>query len=244
MAPAEGTKKTIIAIHGAGMHAGIWGGIMPHLLDYHMRAVTLPGHDIDRPSQPLTSIADMAAVIKDEMKSRDDGSVILMGHSMGALVSLEAAGHPAVSAVVVLGAAAEMPVNEDLLKMAAEKPGDANAMIAKWSVPSSSPAADGLRGLMAAIQSAADPKAVFADLAACDQYKTGAETVRALQKPLLVISGDKDKMVSSTGAHALADLAVKSRFEILNDCGHMAMIEQPIEAAALINDFLKENAGC
>ena len=58
-------RQTIIALHGAGMQAGIWGGIVPHLLDYHVTALSLPGHDPKKADTPLQSIADMAAWLRD-----------------------------------------------------------------------------------------------------------------------------------------------------------------------------------
>lgn len=212
---------------------------MPHLLDYYLDPLTLPGHQPGAAGQqPMLSIEDMAAYVRGELKSMEKQSVILMGHSMGALAALEAAADPAVAGLVLMGAASAMPVNEDLLKQAAADPQAANEMICKWSISSASPQADAIRTIMGAIQRTVDPAMVAADLRACDHYKNGATAAAAIAKPVLVIAGERDKMVSAASGNKLADMCQRGRFVQLDNCGHMPMIEQPIETADHIRHFI------
>lgn len=232
-------KQTILAIHGAGMHAGAWGGLIPFLTDYHFNALTLPGHDLARPSKPLASIEEMANLVREELRGMEKNSVILLGHSMGGLVALEVANDPAVAALVVMGTAMAMPVNDDLLKTATEKPSDANQMIAKWSISSAHAQAESFRALVASIQNEADPSCVSVDLKACDAYKNGLAAAQRVTVPVLVMSGEKDKMVSAASAQKLAEACKQGRFVQIDLCGHMPMIEQPLETAEHIQHFLR-----
>lgn len=232
-------RHTIIALHGAGMQAGIWGGIVPHLLDYHVSALSLPGHDPKKDDAPLTRIEDMAAWLAAHLDSLPgDGSYVLMGHSMGALVALEAAAHPAVQSVVLMGAAAQMAVNDDLLTLAREKPEDAGAMIRKWGIYSGHPQAEAVGTVVKAIMAATKQDALGVDLTACHTYTGGADAARGLQKPVLVVCGENDKMTRALDGQALADVLPAGQHVLLPDCGHMMMIEHPIETALEIKRFL------
>jgi len=132
-------SKFIMAVHGAGMHAGVWGSLVGGL-PLPCQAISFPGHG-RTDGELLPSIEKMAEWINARLADHSPQSVALLGHSMGALVALEAARHPAVQALVLMGAAAKMPVHPDLLKQAAEKPEAAMEMILKWGVSSAHPRA-------------------------------------------------------------------------------------------------------
>src|SRR5690606_12043151 len=108
----------LLAVHGAGMNAAVWGGVAPHLAAAghgHFQAVTLPGHGADG-SAALDGIDAMARWLCARIDALPGNErVILLGHSMGALAALAAAHHPRVAGTVALGAADRMPVHPDLL---------------------------------------------------------------------------------------------------------------------------------
>lgn len=233
-------RTTIIALHGAGMQAGIWGGIMPHLLDYQVSSVSLPGHDPKKEGAPLTTIQEMAAWVRNYIAGLPKESrYVLMGHSMGALVALEAAKDDAVQSVILMGAAAKMPVNAELLEMAAQQPDEAGAMIRKWSIYKAHPQAEAVATVVKAIMVSARPEALAVDLKACHDYTQGTAAAGALDKPALVICGDADKMTRAVDGQELADLLPQGQHVLLENCGHMMMVEHPIETALEIKRFLR-----
>jgi pimeloyl-ACP methyl ester carboxylesterase len=235
-------RQTIIALHGAGMQAGIWGGMMPHLLDYHVSPVSLPGHDPKKDDQPLATIQDMAQWVRDHIAGLPQNlPYVLMGHSMGALVALEAAKDAAVQSVILMGAAAAMPVNADLLALAADKPEEAGAMIRKWGIYKGHPQAEAVATVVKAIMVSTRQEALAIDLKACNDYTAGAATATALQKPALVISGEADKMTRALDGQYLADVLPQGQHVLLPDCGHMMMMEHPIESALEIKRFLSQS---
>jgi pimeloyl-ACP methyl ester carboxylesterase len=224
---AASDPKLIIAIHGAGMQAGIWEILSQNL---PCRALSLPGHG--ETAGPLrSSIADMAAWVEEQIKGRPAGSIVLMGHSMGALVALEAAKSPAVAALVLMGAAARMPVHPDLLKQAATAPEAGAAMILKWGISPSRTEAGGL------VKQQMEPTALANDLAACHAYSQGEATAKAVHKPSLVIAGADDKMTKPAEGKALAEI-LEARFHLASACGHMMMVENPLEIAREIKAFM------
>lgn len=228
----------IVAIHGAGMTAGVWGGLVPHLLDHSFRALTLPGHDAKSGGSLLPDIPAMAKWVSEKLESEKQQDVLLLGHSMGALVALAAAETPCVAGIALMGAALSMPVNADLLKMARENPGEAIGMIIKWGVYSGHPQVGAVRTVLGSVMHGADPSAVANDLAACDAFKDGEKLAGALKKPVLVLAGEHDKMTRAADGAALAQAVPDADFRLLRDCGHMMMVERPIDTAREIKDFI------
>lgn len=234
------SQKIIFALHGAGLHGGIWGGLAPFLGDYQLMTETMPGHREDKPGPLLLTIEEMAKTAQKRLSSFALNSVILVGHSMGALIALELAGHPSVGGVILMGASADMKVDASLLDAARNDPPAAQAIIAKAGVAKTGQSA-AITEMVQAIQSAVDPAAIHADLKACNDYTRGAAMAATIAKPALVISGENDRLAPMTQGHDLADHLQRGEFVILSQCGHMMMLEQPIETAKAIIDFLKSN---
>ena len=231
-------RKTLVAIHGAGMNAAVWGGITPHLLEFGLRAMSLPGHDPKAGGALIPDIAGMAGWVRGRLEGSGVRSTVLMGHSMGALVALAAAADPAVCGVILLGASARMPVNPDLLKMARETPNEAIGLIIKWGVDPAHPQVGAVRTVLGSLMHGVDPRAVANDLAACDAFKEGEELARQIRVPSLVLSGQHDKMAKASEGENLSKLMPRSHYHLLTDCGHMMMVERPIETAHEIKDFI------
>lgn len=226
----------LIGIHGAGMGPAVFGGLAPHLAAAgygHFQAVTLPGHGNDD-TAALGSIDAMAQWLCDKIDGlpQDGGQIVLVGHSMGALVALAAACHAKVAGVVALGAADLMPVHPDLLAMAVADPAKARALVVKWSCDAGHPQHDAVREVTAGFMEKIPPATLAVDLAACNAWagidKTG--------KPLLAVCGQHDKMTPPANGAALAEK--QGGTQVVVDGGHMMLLEQPQAVAAAIGGFI------
>jgi len=215
-------EQIIIALHGAGMQASVWETL----------ASTLPCRALSFPKPSLTSIEAMSAWVETQIENHPPQSVILMGHSMGALVALEAAKHPAVAGLVLIGAAAQMPVHPDLLKQAIDAPEAAATLILKWGVSPAHPEA------VEVLKKHMQPKSLANDLAACNAYQHGETAARAVRQPVLVLAGSDDKLTKPAAAKALADILTHVQFHLVSGSGHMLMVESPVEIAKEIRMFV------
>jgi pimeloyl-ACP methyl ester carboxylesterase len=229
----------IIALHGAGLQGAFFGALAPHMTSFAFKPLTLPGHDARRPAALPPDIAGMAGYVTAEITAAPpEYDIVLFGHSMGALVALEAAAHPRVTAAILTGAALDMPVNPDLLSMARDNPPAAAEKIAKWGVWRGHPQVEILRGILGSLMASVPQGALASDLAACHAYAGAAAAAARLDKPVLVLAGVEDKMTPLSGAQALVERLPQSVLCVMEDAGHMLPVEKPLECAREIKGFL------
>lgn len=233
-------------LHGAGMNSAAWllqTRFLARVLagrGLGVVALDMPGHG--RSAGPmLGTIEDMAAWVLDCMIALGLGQAALVGHSMGALVALEAAAMrpEAVHGLALLGVAPEMPVHPALLEAARGNPRRAAQMVNGWGFgrPAHRLAGPGggvwLAGLGAAILAAEDAGALYNDLKACADYKGGARAAARVACPAHLILGARDMMTPAKRGCVLAEMISGAQVHRL-DCGHMIMAS----AARSVNELL------
>ena len=222
----------IVAIHGAGMNATGFDALAKRI---KIRAITLPGHAMGDPSACLP-IDQAAAWVLNYAPQNE--KIILLGHSMGGMIALRAAQDPRVAAVIVLGAAALMPVNSDLLQQARDNTVEAQKNMAKWGVFKNHPQAEVVKQNVFSVFAATKSEALAQDLSFCDQDKNLADVLPHIKKPVLVIAGSEDKMVKAADSQLLSTLLPQGSYVEIPGCGHMMMLEQPEQIAAEVSRFL------
>lgn len=230
--------KYIVAIHGAGMNGGVWGSLAAGL-SLPCQALSLPGHG-KTAGALLPSIEKMADWVKTKLADHAAHSIVLAGHSMGALVALEAARHPSVAGLVLLGAAAKMPVHPELLHQASADPDTAADMILKWGISPVHPQAIAVRTMLKG-QMQFDTLA--SDLKACNVYQGGEAAAKGISCPALILSGLDDKLTKPADSQLLAEMLEQGEFHVMPEGGHMLMAEKPVETAKEINGFIETLAG-
>jgi pimeloyl-ACP methyl ester carboxylesterase len=230
---------TVVFIHGAQNDHSVWG-LQSRWFAHHgygVLAVDLPGHG--RSSGPaLGSVEEMADWLLALLEAAGVRKPILVGHSMGSLVALEASHRaPArVRALAMLGTTYPMKVSSDLLATARDDEGRAIDMVNIWSHSSiahkpSSPAPGfsvmgGARRLMQRM-SALNPDHLFhTDFSACNAYANGEAAASAVRCPALFIFGAKDMMTPPRSTKVLTSTIAHGKV-VQVDAGHSLMSEQP-----------------
>ena len=226
----------IIFVHGAGLDHTVWTLFNRYFAkkQFNSIAVDLPGHGRSG-GEPLPSIEASAAWLLDLIRSLELEEAALVGHSMGALIALEAArrAQAGISRLVLLGAAAPMPVAEPLLNAARENNHSAVDMIMLYahawcSQMGGNPVAgihimnSNMRLLERSLEDV-----LYADLNACNEYTNGIAAARDISIPANLILGKQDRMTPPASAAGLIDALDQVQVITLEDCGHMMLSEQP-----------------
>ena len=244
--PFDGGKTTILMLHGAGMDHTVWS-MQARYFAHHgfsVLAVDLPGHSRSAGTVPETipAFADWCLAALDAAGA---GEVMVMGHSMGALIALEVASRlgARAKALALLGSVPEMKVHPDLLNAARTGKHAALETMVGWSVGKRAQIgghrAPGawVSGASMRLLEAGDYAVLATDLAACDTYDGALTAAAAVTCPALVLSGSDDKMTPAKLARPLVDALPDARAVILPRAGHMMMIEQPDEVLDVLADF-------
>ncbi len=234
--PFDAAKPAVVFLHGAGMDHTVWA-LQTRYFAFHGRSVLsvdLPGHGRSGGTalESIAALADWVAALIEAAGLKD---AALVGHSMGALVALEAAArHPArVRALALCGVAPRMPVHPDLLAAAAAGQHLATELICDWG---HGPAghygghrAPGLWMLGGGerLLETAHAGALSIDLINCSAYGDAEASAAKVTCPTLLVLGSEDRMTPARAGQKLAALIAGAKVALLRGAGHMMMVEQP-----------------
>jgi pimeloyl-ACP methyl ester carboxylesterase len=244
-------RPTILFVHGAGMDHSVWPLQARHFAyrGWNALAPDLPGHGRSE-GEPRTSIPALADWLWDLIGSLCAPSAHLVGHSMGALISLElAARHrKKIAGITLVGAAPRMPVHPALLEAAGQQAPLAAELICDWGfgapghIGGHKAPGSWMLGHALRLLAAATGPCLQTDLAACDAYQEGADAAAKVRCPTLIVAGAADRMTPARQAAKLA-LAIKgAKLVTLPDCGHMMMVEQPDATLEALVAFFARSA--
>lgn len=237
----------IVFIHGAEQDHSCWN-LQSRWFAHHGYAVVvpdLPGHGRSG-GEALASVEELADWVVALLDSLGAQTATLVGHSMGALVVLEATlRYPArVKKLALIGCALPMPVSEALLAAARDNEASAAAMINNSSYSASGQiggsAVPGLwlLGVNERLMARQRPGVFSVDLSACNDYARSFESLATIVLPVLVIAGSADRMTALNASRALAAAIPGARLEVIAGGGHALMAEKPDVVLDSLREFL------
>lgn len=218
----EGTAPALL-IHGAGASSAIWMMAMSRIARAaHAVAIDLPGHGPSPAPEggaaalSIAGYRDAAGMLAGTLCL---GASVLVGHSMGALVAIEAAlaWPDKVRGLVLCGAAPKLAVRDELLALIREDHAAVPAWMAEHGLsPSAKPAVR--RGFVAAgIVTPGDVTlADFEAVRATDLR----DRVRSLTCPIVWLDGADDRIAQPTDERP-------GEVRTLAGVGHLVPVEAP-----------------
>ncbi len=239
---------SIVFIHGAANDHSVWT-LQARYFAHHgfnALAVDLPGHGRSF-GTARTTIAQYADWL---IGLLDNGAIeraALVGHSMGALIALDAAArHPArIEKIALLGVSTPMPVAEDLLEAAATRPADAVTMLNIWGhAPqmkwgASPTPGNSIMGSYKRLLEKSAPGVLAGDLAACHRFDFSSAQFSAIRAKAIVLSGSRDMMTPPKANAATAQQIPGATMMSIEGCGHAMMQEAPGKVLDVLRDFLQ-----
>lgn len=249
--PFDKNKPLMIFIHGSGLTHMCWV-LQTRSFAFHgysVLALDLPGHGLSR-GKSLQSIEAMADWISEVMDAVDVKESSLVAHSQGCLVAIEcAARYPnKIKTLSLMGGAGAIPMNPELLSLAEKSdPKAVDLMMDFAHGPSGHFGGHPVPGLYhlntgsKLVQSKEIKDTLGVDFRACDNYTNGFEAAKKLNLPTLSILADQDRMCRLKDGKKLADNITNSEIFIINNCGHMMLLEEADQTLAILKKFIKSN---
>jgi pimeloyl-ACP methyl ester carboxylesterase len=261
--PFDPRLRSVVFIHGAQNDHSVWA-LQSRYLAHHgfaVLALDLPGHGRSG-GAALLSIEAMASWLLAVLDAAGVGHASLIGHSMGALIALEACAQagahtgahtdahagPRIGKIALLGSAFPMKVSAALLEAAKNDEPAAIEMVTKWShsgiaqkpsCPGPGFYTPGMHRRLAQRISAINPDQVyFTDFSACNNYANGLQAAANITCPALFICADKDMMTPFKAAQGLIKVITGAQVVKITRSGHAMMAEQPDQVLAALWSFL------
>lgn len=254
--------SVVLLVHGLGGFIENWQPSFTALAAQHrVYALDLPGHGLtDKPSSASYGVPELAAFVKEFITTLGLGQVNLVGHSLGGAIAIQLAlQHPDVVTRLVivdsvgLGKEAALahrlltvPVLGEILsrpsrsgtartiKMFIRDPANLTDEVIDvhyrmWAQPGSQQA------LLKAVRQTFNFSGQRQEM-----YGPIVSGLPSLKVPTLVVWGRQDATMPVSHAQVAAQRIPNARVEILDDCGHNVMLEQPKAFNALLTEFLAD----
>lgn len=246
--PFDPAKPVVAFVHGAQHDHSVWILQTRHLAHhgFSVLALDLPGHGrSDGP--PLPDVEAMADWTLRAIAAAGAARATIVGHSMGSLIALEAAGRApgAVDGIALVGTAFPMKVSDVLLNAARDDEPAAFDMINQWSHAKlvHRPGTPG-PGFSVFVQNLRlmerQPKGVLLnDFAACNAYANGLERAKALACPALLVLGERDMMTPPKAAAGLAAAIAGATVVRVPGSGHAIQTEAPDALREALDGWLR-----
>lgn len=249
----DAAQPSAVFIHGAQNDHSVWA-LQTRYFAHHgfnVLALDLPGHGRSK-GPAKQSVAEMAAWVLAVLDAAGVEKAVLIGHSMGSLIALEAAGMAPqrVAGLAMVGTTYPMKVSDALLGTSRDNEQAAidmvnifshSSMAQKPSCPGPGfSVMGGARRLMQRM-SAINPQQLFyTDFYACNAYANGLAAAEKVSCPVLFLFGAKDMMTPARSTKTLtAALAHGKIVEV--DAGHQMMAEQPDAVLDALYAFAKRS---
>jgi pimeloyl-ACP methyl ester carboxylesterase len=229
----DARKETVVFVHGAGLDHS-WFGLQSRYFGYHGRnvlALDLPGHGRSE-GPPIPTITGMADWVFSVLDTQEIASASIVGHSMGALVALEAANRQPerIERIACIGVAYPMKVSEAFLEAARNNEQTAFDMETIWGHAAQVPLGGNpnpgmwMYGDTLARLARLAPGVLYNDLKACNDYSCDFASVSC---PVLFVLGKRDVMTPPGATASLVQKLSNAKTELVELSGHSLMAEAP-----------------
>lgn len=240
--------RTVLLVHGLGGNWTAWLENLPALAAHHrVIAVDLPGFGHSPPAGDGISIPGYARTLERFCGALGLGSAVLAGSSLGGWVAAELTlrAPDLVEALVLVDAAGIVPTVGERWKARAMMESAAlgapfaprfrralasrpklRTMALRYTIDR--PAALAADLVYMALPTAPDPGFVPAFIAARRSWSDGwCDRLTEIECPTLIVWGARDALLPLRHAREYARLIRPSRLVVIDEAGHLPMLEQP-----------------
>lgn len=251
-----GKGPDLVMLHGWGMHAGVWRMVSTALADnFRVHTVDLPGHGQSHRHEMMATSESWMEQVAESVIPHLSGPACWLGWSLGGMLALQLA-HAYTEQVrrLILVAtslrfcqAGDWPeaVTPAVLEgFANDLQQDHHGTLQRFlalQVTGDTHARQTLKELKQRILEQPEPEAAALQsgldiLRRADLRSLATE----LEQPVLLIGGEKDRLVSPTALHNVAALLSRCQLEIIPAAGHAPFISQPEAFLNLVKAYCEQ----
>lgn len=235
----ESDSMQVLIVPGSSDCAEVWAPVVSGVTarGTTCEAIDLPGHGSNQSQQPKT-IEGYADSVEAHLDEHDMNDVVLVGHSMGALIALEVAGRSnrRLARIILFGVGHPMAVAPFLLDAAVDDPDRAVSLMAKWSLEPSDDPEVNQRAAAHALLARSQPAGVLAAaLHACNNHVRALEAADLTTVPSTVVIAEADRMVPPQTAEPIIVRLGSVHRIVMSGASHAVQDESPKEVAAIIS---------
>jgi pimeloyl-ACP methyl ester carboxylesterase len=233
-------EPAVICIHGSGADSVVWSYQLSRLGRYFKIIIPdLPAHGKSE-GAPLDTAEEYARWLDEFSKSLSLDSFFLMGHSFGGAIAQEFAHHYAekLKGLILIGTGPNFrfskiyrELHEQGIDLSQKE--DIKSFLLSKDVPDSF-----IKGYEALKEMSSS--VLHNDLIAAGKFDS-TPWLSSVKVPSLVLWGEHDSITPKKLPVKLSNLLPASEFKIINNSGHVVMIDARDEFNSIAKDFIQQN---
>lgn len=236
-----GAGEKVLFIHGAGGSGQLWYLQRQYLAkSMEVILVDLPGHGKSG-GEGCTHIDEYRDAIARLLDAEGIKKVVLGGQSMGGAIAMSfALAYPErLTGLILLGTGAKLKVFPEILEGLLKNKKKAVTTIVEYAFSKKSPAPVIRAGFQEMMK--ARKKVIYGDFLSCQGFDV-MESLKTIETPTLVLCGTDDFLTPPKFSEFIHREIKNSRLVMIQDAGHLLMLEKPDEVNKAIEVFVAEIA--
>ena len=233
----SGRGEKIIFIHGSGWNSRMWYGQRDYLKSsMEVILVDLPGHG-ESPGNGCETVEEYGDAVYGVIEEANLGQVYVAGHSLGGAIAMSLAlSHPsAVKGAVLIGTGAKLKVLPEILEGITKDKEETVKNIVELAF--SRKALSSLKATDFEETMKCSAEVIRKDFSACDRFNI-MNSVSSLSVPTLILCGTDDSLTPQKYSSYLNKEIRGSKLVLIEDAGHMVMMEKPDAVSRAIQEFI------
>ena len=234
-----GNSKALVFIHGSGGSSNTWKNQLNLDIEYDLIALDLPSHDKSENFSEL-SLNLYVDVVHQLINTLKYETVILCGHSLGgAIVQQYYFTYPKeVSGLILCNTGGRLRVAPFILNSLKGNYQEYLDSLPAGEFYSATPK----ETIKLYIQetSKISAEVTYKDFKICDGFDV-LNKLSTIEVPCLIIVGKQDKLTPVKYSEFFRNKIKNSELHIINEAGHMVMLEKPNEVNQAIENFISNH---
>jgi pimeloyl-ACP methyl ester carboxylesterase len=234
-----GQGEKVLFIHGSGWNTHMWYGQSDYLKSLmEVVLVDLPGHG-ESPGDGCDSVEKYTDAVHEMIREHDFGKCYIAGHSLGGAIalSLSLAYPNIVKGIILIGTGARLRVLPQILEGIINDKENTVRNISELAFSKKTQSV--LKGQAIYETMKCKGEVIYKDFCACNRFDV-MDTVNSICVPALIICGIDDALTLPKYSLYLHEAINGSRLALIDDAGHMVMMEKPMEVSRTIEEFVKD----